>query len=107
MGIFSYDLKIQYVLVVSTVFITHKMSEFHEMKLYLNQEDNERNRFSEYLIYCVTEFYQRANNAISVSSDKNKAKTSGFAKYVNKFVDVGVTTAVTASTCGAGLLLFR
>ena len=83
------------------------MSEFHEMKLYLNQEDNERNRFSEYLIYCVTEFYQRANNAILVSSDKNKAKTSGFAKYVNKFVDVGVTTAVTASTCGAGLFLFR
>ena len=80
------------------------MSESHELKSYPNQEDNERNRYREYLIYCVIEFYQRANDAIPVSSDKNKAKTSGFAKYVNKFVDVGVTTAVTASTCGAGLI---
>ena len=81
------------------------MSESLEMKLYPYQEDNERNRFSEYLIYCVTEFFQRANDAISAASDKSKAKTSGFAKYVNKFVDVGVTTAFTASTCGTGLLL--
>ena len=47
-------------------------------------EDTIENRYSEFLVYCVTEFNQSASLAIMVSSNKKHAKTSEFTKYLKR-----------------------
>ena len=59
-------------------------------------------RFSEFLLYCVAEFNQKACLVILVSTDKSNAKTSKFSKYLNKAVDTGVTAGIAQTVVGAG-----
>ena len=59
-------------------------------------DDTVYNRYFQFLLYTVTEFIQQACLAILVSTDKSNAKTSKFAKYLNKAVEVGVTGGISA-----------
>ena len=54
-------------------------------------EDTVRNRYIEFLVYCVIEFNQKAYLTILVSSDKENAQTSKFSDYLNKGVVGGLT----------------
>ena len=59
-------------------------------------DDTVANCYTEFLVCTVVEFNQLACLAILVSTDKSNAKKSKLAEYLNKVVDVGVTSGVSA-----------
>ena len=59
--------------------------------------DNFKNRYSEFLLYCLTEFNQYACLAILVSTDKNNAKTGQLSKYLGQAVESGLTIGLACS----------
>ena len=60
--------------------------------------DNFKNRYSEFLLYCVAEFNQYACLAILVSTDKDNAKTGQLSKYLGKAVESGLAHGL--ALCG-------
>ena len=59
--------------------------------------DNFKNRYSEFLLYCIAEFNQYACLAILVSTDKDNAKTGQLSKYLSQAVESGLTAGIALS----------